>query len=103
MEFLQKHFCGQIADHYGQRKQEVQTVQELSELIVLLTRRKDQRGKDYKERLIDEIADSLIMIEQVRQLNGITEKEIKSHIDYKLERQRARIQEEETEGKHNEY
>lgn len=98
MEFLHKHFCGEIARHYGQKKQEVQAVQELSELILLLTRRKDQRGTDYKERLIDETADSLIMIEQIRQLNGITEKEVKDRIDYKIERQRARIQDEETEG-----
>ena len=35
-----------ILDHYGQQKQEVQAVQELSELILLLAAREDQRKGD---------------------------------------------------------
>ena len=46
------HTCTLIAKHYGQAKQEIQTVQELSELTCVLTRRKDQRGSDYKEKLV---------------------------------------------------
>lgn len=55
-----------ILDHYGQQKQEVQAVQELSELIVLLAARQDQRKEDYKDNIAEEIADSMIMLEQIR-------------------------------------
>lgn len=55
-----------ILTHYGQQKQEVQAVQELSELILLLAARDDQRKVDYKKHITEEIADSLIMIEQIR-------------------------------------
>lgn len=91
MDNEQRAVCGDIADYYGQARQEVQAVQELSELICVLTRRKDQRGRDYTTALIDELADAEIMIEQMRQLHGITLPEISKRIDYKLHRQQERI------------
>ena len=76
-----------ILNHYGAGKQELQAVQELSELIVLLTKRSDQRGEEYRENLIDEIADATIMIEQVKMMHGIDNKDVSARISYKLYRQ----------------
>lgn len=81
-------------NHYGQQKQEVQAVQELSELILLLAAREDQRKSNYKEHVTEEIADSLIMIEQIRLANGISDKDINAVIVQKISRQFNRISEE---------
>lgn len=94
MDKIKNYMCVSIAQHYGQAKQEIQAVQELSELICLLTRRKDQRGGDYMEKLIDEIADCLIMIKQIQFLNRIPSDEINKQIDRKLSRQIERIRKE---------
>ena len=83
-----------ILDHYGQQKQELQAVQELSELILLLAARPDQRKADYKHNVTTEIADSLVMIEQIRIANGITDKEVNAVVAEKLSRQLGRIQKE---------
>ena len=83
-----------ILTHYGQQKQEVQAVQELSELILLLAAREDQRKSNYKEHVTEEIADSLIMIEQIRLANGITDKDVNAVIVQKISRQFNRISEE---------
>ena len=91
MDDEQRQVCGEIAEHYGQKKQEFQAVQELSELICLLTRRPEQRTPTFTAQLIDEIADSLIMIEQIRQIHFISDYELSDRIDYKLARQQSRI------------
>lgn len=91
MDNEQKQVCGEIAQHYGQKKQEIQAVQELSELICVLTRRQDQRTATYSAQVLDEIADSLIMIEQIRQIHNISEIELADRIDYKLSRQQNRM------------
>lgn len=83
-----------ILNHYGQQKQEVQAIQELTELILLLAARDDQRKGDYKKHITEEIADSLIMIEQIRLANGITDKNVNAVIVQKISRQFNRISEE---------
>lgn len=84
----------QILEHYGQKKQELQAVQELSELILLLAAREDQRGDDYKKRMTEEIADTLVMIEQVKMMNDITDEAVAVMMKYKLCRQLDRIDKE---------
>ena len=83
-----------ILTHYGQKKQELQAVQELTEVILLLTARPDQRGKDYKEKLAEEIADAIVMIEQVKMMHNISEDDITENIVYKLRRTLDRIDKE---------
>ena len=83
MNYFRK--CREILSHYGNKKQEVQAVQELTELILLLTARTDQRGNDYRKHLIEEIADSYIMIEQVKAMHGITDIEVDIIIREKIE------------------
>lgn len=87
-----------ILDHYGQKKQELQAVQELSELILLLAAREDQRGKDYKDKLTKEIADALVMIDQVKMMHNIHDEDVTEVIVYKLRRQLDRIAEEPKNG-----
>lgn len=91
--------CRRIADRYGLTNQERQTVSELSELLHVITRRPAQRGdkleeehsKTWRESLLDEIADTYIMLEQMLMLHNISKIEVDEEIDYKLERQLERI------------
>ena len=83
-----------ILDHYGRNKQELQTVQELSELILLLAARPDQRKEDYKNRVTEEIADCMIMMEQIRLANEILISDVSFMIEKKIKRQLGRIKEE---------
>lgn len=87
--------CRKIAEHYGYQKQRIQTIQELSELLCLLSRRPDQIAKmDFNAELISEMADVAIMLEQIRIMFGINAEDLFAVIDSKLERQMNRIAEE---------
>lgn len=96
----QKSKCKLIADHYGKAKQRMQAVQELSELILVISRRADQKEdrQAYIESMTDEIADSIIMIEQIRALYSIPDFDIRQRIDFKLNRQLERIANEQEEN-----
>ena len=81
-----------IADHYGTNRQMYQLAEECSELAVeaLHSARKGTTVK-----IIEEMADVLIMIEQVIYLAGIDKCDIEDCINYKLDRQMKRMEKEE--------
>ena len=83
-----------IAKHYGLTKQKFQALQELNELSAVLLRRKDQIANraDHINNLIDEIADVLVMIEQIKTLYHIDDKDVSARITFKLNRQIERIE-----------
>lgn len=83
--------CVKIAEHYGLNTQEWQTAQELFELGQVVTRRAGQRGRDWKEKLLDELADVYIMIQQMLYLHGISKEEFNAKVEEKLKRQLERI------------
>lgn len=86
--------CTQIAEVYGLRAQEQQAISELTELQYVLTRRPSQRELCWHDQLMDEIADVLIMIEQLKALHRIADEAVSGRIDYKLQRQLDRISKE---------
>lgn len=87
----------QILEHYGPQKQELQAVQELTELILLLVARPDQRGDNYEQNILSELADVQIMCEQIQIMHKISNRDIADMKSYKLRRQLARIEKEEDE------
>ena len=87
----QKSKCRKIAEHYGRKNQERQAVSELCELMYVLTRRQEQRAVDWKNDLLDEMADCLVMIEQLRALYAIQDEELNDRVNFKLNRQIERI------------
>lgn len=94
MTLKQKADCSAIAFHYGATKQRIQAIQELSELICLLSRRPEQEDDGFKQSVIDELADSRIMLQQLQTLFRINNDELSNRIDYKLNRQLRRINDE---------
>ena len=79
-----------IADHYGIKKQLRQLAEECSELAVEASH---SARKGTTVKIIEEMADVLIMIEQVIYLANIDKCDIEDCIDYKLGRQISRIKE----------
>ena len=78
-----------IADHYGIKKQLKQLAEECSELAVEASH---SARKGTTVKIIEEIADVQIMIEQIIYLAKIDRCDIEDCINYKLERQMKRIE-----------
>lgn len=74
-----------ILNHYGRENQVQKTCEELAELQVAITH------DTPKEQIKSEIADVLIMCEQIKLMHGINETELAAEIDYKVDRQLERI------------
>ena len=96
MNEMQKSNVYRIAKHYGLKKQKQQALQELNELSGVLLRRKDQIANkaDHKNNLVDEIADVYVMLEQLKLLYHLKEKDVQQRITFKLNRQIERIESE---------
>ena len=80
-----------IADHYGIKKQLRQLAEECSELAVEASH---SARKGTTVKIIGEIADVQIMIEQIIHLAKIDRCDIEDCINYKLDRQMKRIEKE---------
>lgn len=80
-----------IAKHYGIKKQLIQLAEECSELAVEASH-SVRKGTTVK--IIEEMADVEIMIEQIIYLAKIDRCDIEDCINYKLDRQMKRIKEE---------
>ena len=80
-----------IADYYGIKRQLHQLAEECSELAVEASH---SARKGTTVKIIEEMADVLIMIEQVIYLAEIDMCDIEDCINYKLDRQLERIKEE---------
>lgn len=91
MKKSQINKCKTIADHYGQISQEKQAVSELMELGYVLTRRPVQRKESWNDELLDEIADVLIMVQQLSLIYQLSDDDIDKKINEKLDRQLERI------------
>ena len=81
----------EIADHYGIEKQLHQLAEECSELAVEASH---SARKGVTVKIIEEMADVLLMIEQVVYLSGIAIEDIDECIKFKIDRQLERIKEE---------
>ena len=78
----------EIADHYGIEKQLHQLAEECSELAVEASH---SARKGVTVKIIEEMADVILMIEQVIYLAKIDICDIEDCIDFKLNRQMNRI------------
>ena len=81
----------EIADHYGIVKQLHQLAEECSELAVEASH---SARKGVTVKIIEEMADVLLMIEQVIYLANIAIDDINECISFKIDRQMKRIKEE---------
>lgn len=76
-------------NHYGAEAQQIVAVEELSELTKEIT--KMLRGMGDKEHMTEEIADVLIIIENLQQIHNIPDEKIQAFINAKQERNERRM------------
>ena len=81
-----------IADYYGWNSQLKQLAEECCELSVEALHYLRERGGT--ERMFEEMADVLIMIQQVIHLFGCGREDIEKYAEFKVNRQLGRIQRE---------
>ena len=74
---------------YGTRNQLWVVVEEMSELTKEVC--KMVRGEDNRDHIAEEIADVYIMLEQLRMMAGLTNREVASNIELKINRLRGRL------------
>lgn len=86
------HRIEHIAYHYGYENQREQFVEECAEAILAVQKCKRYGTKDNFRELMNEVADVIIMAQQLRIL--MSTREIDEIINVKLERQMRRIKEE---------
>lgn len=91
MKSNQIETCRSIANHYGKEHQVLIAIEEMSELTKELC--KYFRRYDRKKEIIEEVADAQIMLEQLIELFSINN-EVDRMIDYKLNRQIRRMEQE---------
>lgn len=87
MTVEEKACCLRIVDHYGVENQEGMMIEECSELITAL--RHKARGRASADDIIDELADVMIMAQQLAIVYG--QRKVENRIIDKLQRQIERI------------
>lgn len=90
-----------IAEHYGTEDQAMQTMEECGELIQALNKYLRATGKGQKTDIrmiaayhgvVEEMADVLIMILQMKHLLDISDEDIESYVKFKVHRSMERIE-----------
>lgn len=100
--------CLEIARYYGFDAQTNQLIEECAELIQAINKYKRQflRGqpvrkssdKTPRDMIAEEIADVEVMLCQIKQMFGITERQIKDVAERKIERTMLRMEESKERG-----
>lgn len=89
----QKAKCHEIAEHYSQDHQKIKAIEEMAELQAELTRDLNF-GDTTLRKIIEEIADVIIMTEQLVYFYDRTDLSLSKFIDAKLNRQLLRMESE---------
>ena len=86
----------EILEHYGPEAQVVKTMEELAELQAELARLLIKQGDIEKTK--SEMADVLIMVNQLKIILDVPDEDLENWIRYKVERQLERIKEQKQAG-----
>lgn len=98
MEYARQHLdytdkrIKTIAIKYGYDRQSIKLIEEMAELTQAIA--KHRESKDKAKSLINiksEIADVLVVLQQIKYILNISEKELEELKDYKISRQLMRI------------
>lgn len=88
----QRSIMAEIISYYGHESQKMMLLEEMSELQKEIC--KDMRYDPDLEAITEEVADVLIMLEQIQMMYHITETKLHEITNRKLHRQLRRIEDE---------
>ena len=88
----QRSIMAEIIGYYGHESQKMMLLEEMAELQKEIC--KDMRGKPNQNAITEEVADVLIMLEQIQMMYHISETKLHAITNDKLYRQLRRIEDE---------
>lgn len=91
MTLEQKQQCKQIFEHYGEKNQLDKLLEEAEELIEATMKYQEDKSEANLNHLAEEMADVEIMLRQIKAVVG---NKVDEFIQYKLNRQLKRIENE---------
>lgn len=91
----QRSIMASIINYYGHEPQKMMLLEEMAELQKEIC--KDMRGKPNQNAITEEVADVLIMLEQIQMMYHISETKLHKITNEKLHRQLRRIEDEKSE------
>lgn len=91
----QRSIMAEIIGYYGHESQKMMLLEEMAELQKEIC--KDMRGKPNQNAITEEVADVLIMLEQIQMMYHISETRLHAITNEKLHRQLRRIEDEKME------
>lgn len=91
----QRSIMAEIIGYYGHESQKMMLLEEMAELQKEIC--KDMRGKPNQNAITEEVADVLIMLEQIQMMYHISETKLHKITNEKLHRQLRRIEDEKSE------
>ena len=83
--------CDNIIHHYGIDKQSLKACEEMGELIQVISKLRCNYSKNEVEHLKEEIADVMVVLEQIKIWYGITNSDINEIIEQKTIRTMKRV------------
>jgi NTP pyrophosphatase (non-canonical NTP hydrolase) len=83
-----------IIDFHGEEGQKIKAIEELSELAAALAKEINEPLKKISaiDKITEEMADVIIMIEQLKMIYDISEANLNKQIDFKINRTLARLE-----------
>ena len=95
MEQYQREICEECVKKYGVESQINVAIEEMSELTKALCKwnRAELPGEtmELRDHVMEELADVIIMTEQLKIMFAAADEELKDHIRFKLNRQKERM------------
>ena len=88
-ETARKELYRSAVAKFGQFQQIDSAIEEMSELTKELC--KFKRGVDNRDAIVEEFADTIICLEQIKLMFMLNEEEVRNCMDYKLDRLEKRI------------
>ena len=83
---------GMVIRYYGEDLQTHVHMEECAELIQALSKVRRNPGEfEHLSNLAEEMADLLICLEQMKEMYGITDRQLQNYVDYKTGREMVRI------------
>lgn len=83
--------CDNIIHHYGIDKQSLKACEEMDELIQVISKLRCSYSRNEVEHLKEEIADVMVVLEQMKIWYGITDSDINEIIEQKTIRTMKRV------------
>ena len=84
---MNERYIKEIVEHYGNERQKLKAIEELTELVEIIAKDLNRKEiKNQREHILEEIAEVMIMVEQLKLVYGFSDDEVSEMVKHKLRR-----------------